>query len=44
MARKSIVMNFRFKEADVKLLAEKAAVMGMNESVKIKMQKRLRKW
>ena len=32
MARKSIVKNFRFKEADVKLLAEKAAAMGMNES------------
>jgi len=29
---KSVVKNFRFKESDVNLLAEKAAAMGMNES------------
>lgn len=29
---KSIVKNFRFREADAQLLAEKALAMGMNES------------
>ncbi|SCP97747.1 plasmid mobilization relaxosome protein MobC [Anaerobium acetethylicum] len=29
---KSVVKDFRFKESDAKLLAEKSAALGMNES------------